>query len=68
LIYSPRPLQAILGEYLTHYNDRRVHQGRHQYPPNATDTPPPPVADLAAARVRRKKVLNGLIYEYFQAA
>jgi hypothetical protein len=48
--------------------DPYPHQGRHQHPPNATDTSLPPVADLSAARVRRKKVLNGLIYEYSQAA
>ncbi|WP_245718841.1 integrase core domain-containing protein [Micromonospora rhizosphaerae] len=68
LIYNRRHLLAILGEYVTHYNDHRPHQGRHQHPPNATDVPLSPVADLTAARVRRRKILNGLINEYAQVA
>jgi putative transposase len=68
LIYNQRHLLAILGEYVTHYNDHRPHQGRRQRPPNATDVPLSPVADLTAARVRRRKILNGLINEYTQAA
>lgn len=66
LIYNQRHLLATLAEYVTHYNDHRPHQGQH--PPNATDIPPPPVADPAAARVHRRKVLNGLINEHAQAA
>ena len=31
-------------------------------------TPPWPVADLATARIRRRKVLGGLIHEYERAA
>ncbi|WP_446220123.1 integrase core domain-containing protein [Micromonospora sp. IBHARD004] len=68
LIYNQRHLQGNLGEYVTHYNDHRPHQGRRQHPPNATDVPPSPVADLTAARVRRRKILNGLINEYAQVA
>jgi putative transposase len=68
LIYNPRHLLATLGEYVAHYNDHRPHQGRHQRPPNATDAAPTPVVDLATARIRRIKILNGLINEYSQAA
>jgi hypothetical protein len=68
LIYNPRHLLATLGEYVAHYNDHRPHQGRHQRPPAATDTAPTPVVDLAMARIRRRKILNGLINEYSQAA
>jgi transposase InsO family protein len=67
LIYNPRHLLATLGEYLGHYNGHRPHQGRHQRPPNATETSPASVTDLAT-RVRRRKILNGLINEYSQAA
>jgi len=45
----------------------RAHQGRGQRPPDR-ETLPAPVANLGAARVRRRKVLHGLINEYEQAA
>ena len=68
LIYRRRHLLAALDEYVAHYNEHRPHQARHQQPPNATDIPPRPVVDLTAARVRRRKILDGLINEYSQVA
>ena len=67
LIHDPRHLQAVLGEFVTHYNEHRAHQSCDQRPPDATDAGPA-VVDLASARVRRRKILNGLISEYSQAA
>ena len=67
LIYNPRHLLAILEEYVRHYNQHRPHQGREQRPP-ALETSPAPVTDLTAVRVRRRRVLNGMINEYSQAA
>jgi putative transposase len=67
LIYNTRHLVAVLREYLAHYNRHRPHQGRGQRPPGR-DTLPAPVADLGVVRVRRRKVLHGLINEYEQAA
>jgi putative transposase len=67
LIYNTRHLLTVLHEYLAHYNQHRPHQGHRQRPPNR-DTLPAPVADLTATRVRRRKVLHGLINEYEQAA
>jgi hypothetical protein len=67
LIYNPRHLLATLGEYVRHYNEHRPHQGRGHLPP-ALETSPPPVTDLNTARVRRRKILHGLINEYSQAA
>jgi transposase InsO family protein len=67
LIHGERHLRTTLGEYVIHYNDHRPHQGRQQLPP-AADTPPPPITDLAATRIRRRTILNGLIGEYSQAA
>ena len=66
LIYNTRHLLAVLGEYLAHYNGRRPYQGRGQRPPGC-DTLPTPVTDLGAVRVRRRKVVHGLINEYDQA-
>jgi putative transposase len=68
LIYSPRHLLAVLAEFVVHYNEHRPHQSRDQHPPHATDTGPAAVLDLTSARVRRRKILNGLISEYSQAA
>ncbi|MEV4135101.1 integrase core domain-containing protein [Dactylosporangium sp. NPDC049742] len=64
LIAGERHLLRVLTEYTEHCNRRRPHQSLEQQPPN----PPPPVADLGAARVRRRPVLGGLINEYSQAA
>ncbi|MDW5328299.1 integrase core domain-containing protein [Plantactinospora sp. KLBMP9567] len=52
LIYN-RHLLAVLGEFLTHCNGHRPHQGCGQRPPDR-DTVPAPVADLGAVRVRRR--------------
>ena len=67
LIYGTRHLLVVLGEYLAHYNGHRAHEGRGQRP-SERDILSPLVADLGAVRVRRKKVLHGLINEYEQAA
>jgi putative transposase len=63
LIYNPRHLRTVLGEFVAHCNEHRPHQSRDQRPPNTPDTGPA-VVDLASARVRRRKILNGLINEY----
>jgi putative transposase len=67
LIYDARHLLTTLTEYVAHYNEHRPHQGRAQRPP-ALETLPAAVTDRTTARVRRRKVLNGLINEYSQAA
>jgi transposase InsO family protein len=67
LIYGPRHLLTVLDQYVAHYNEHRPHQGRQQRPPNL-DSLPAPVTELAAARVRRTKILSVLISEYSQAA
>jgi putative transposase len=50
-----------------HYNEHRPHQSPGQRPPDAVDTSPA-VIDLASVRFHRRKILNGLIIEYSQAA
>jgi putative transposase len=64
LIYSERHLRSVLGEYAGHYNGHRQHQSRQQRPPDQDDQASPPL-DLP---VQRRKVLGGVINEYYQAA
>ena len=64
LIYGERHLRSVLGEYASHYNGHRPHQSRQQRPPDQDCQASPPL-DLP---VQRRKVLNGVINEYYQAA
>jgi len=67
LIAGPRHLRTVLDEYVAHYNRHRPHRARNLRPPDHDDSITAPVADLAA-RIRRHKVLGGLIHEHEQAA
>jgi putative transposase len=67
LITGPRHLRAVLDEYVAHYNQHRPHRARNLRPPDGGDIPAAPITDLATARIRRHKVLGGLIYEYERA-
>jgi hypothetical protein len=58
----------VLDEYVAHYNQHRPHRTRNLRPPDAGDTAAAPMADLAAARIRRRDILGGLIHEYERAA
>jgi putative transposase len=64
LIYGQRHLRSVPGEYAGHYNRHRPHQSRQQRPPDQRDQVNAPL-DLL---VRRRNVLDGLIYEYYRAA
>jgi putative transposase len=68
LIAGPRHLRAVLDEYVAHFNQHRPHRARKLRSPDAGDTATVAVADLAAARIRRREVLGGLIHEYERAA
>ena len=64
LIYGERHLRSVLGEYAAHYNGHRPHQSRQQRPPDHDDQAGLPL-DLP---VQRRKVLGGVINEYYRAA
>jgi putative transposase len=68
LIAGPRDLRAVLDEYVAHYNRHRPHRARNLRPPDHDDNRTAPVADLAVARIRHRKVLGRLIHEYERAA
>jgi putative transposase len=67
LIVGPRHLRAVLDEYVAHYNRHRPHRAQNLWPPDRADIRAP-VTDLTTARIRRRKVLGGLIHEYERAA
>jgi transposase InsO family protein len=62
LVVSRPHLEAILAEYVNHYNRARPHRGLRLTPPQSTG------AVDAAGAVRRRDVLGGLIHEYDLAA
>jgi putative transposase len=64
LIYDERHLRSILGEYAAHYNQHRPHQSRQQRPPDHSGQVSAPL-DLP---VQRRRVLGGVINEYYRAA
>jgi putative transposase len=64
LIYDELHLRSVLHEYVGHYNGHRPHQSRRQRPPDQEDQSSLPL-DLP---VQRRKVLGGVINEYYRAA
>jgi putative transposase len=68
LIAGPRHLWAVLDEYAAHYNQHRPHRARNLRPPDSDDITMTAITDLAVARIRRRRVLGGLINDYQRAA
>jgi putative transposase len=64
LILNQRHLNAVLAEYIRHYNGRRPHWSRELRPPRPTY----PVPNLNSQRIKRQRLLGGLINEYERAA
>jgi putative transposase len=64
LIYDERHLRTVLARYSGHYNGHRPHQSRQQRPPDHDE----PAAVPLGAPVQRRKVLGGVISEYYRAA
>jgi putative transposase len=64
LIYDERHLRTVLGTYADHYNGHRPHQSRQQRPPDHDTQAGLPLD----APVRRRKILGGVINEYYRAA
>jgi putative transposase len=67
LIFGERHLRIVLGQYVRHYNGR-PHRALGQLAPAQAETGPPQMINLADCQVRRRPILDGLIYEYHLAA
>jgi putative transposase len=68
LIAGQRQLHAILDEYVGHYSQHRPHRARDLRPPDCDDITIAKIPDVTTARIRRRRVLGGLINEYEWAA
>jgi transposase len=63
LIINEAHARRLLASYEQHYNRHRPHQARSQLPPDS-DQQPATVHDLRPHRLRRTRILGGLINEY----
>jgi hypothetical protein len=68
IVVGRRHLEAVLAEYVEHYNAHRPHRYLRQRAPSALDTAPALVGDVDLARLRRTDHLGGLIDEYRMVA
>ncbi|MHB1612755.1 MAG: integrase core domain-containing protein [Actinomycetes bacterium] len=68
LTLGRRHLDAVLAEYVEHYNAHRPHRSLSQRAPCTPDTAPAPIGDVDLAQLRRTHRLGGLIHEYRMAA
>lgn len=64
LIFGRRHLEAVLAEYLQHYNAHRPHRSLDQRCPRSADSAPLSVIDVENSRVLQTDILGGLIHEY----
>jgi transposase InsO family protein len=67
LVLNEAHARRLLAHYQRHYNEHRPHQARSQLPPDA-DQQPAIVHEIQPHRLRRTRVLGGLINEYRYAA
>jgi len=65
LVLGPRHLNRLLAGYAVHYNSHRPHRGIDLASPETIGVEPQP-ANLNA--IRRRRVLGGLINEYYEKA
>ena len=68
LITGPRHLRAVLDRYAAHCNHHRPHRARNLRPPDRGKIAPAAITDLTPGRIRRRRVLGGLINKYERAA
>ncbi|MFD4652596.1 integrase core domain-containing protein [Streptomyces sp. NPDC058441] len=64
LIFGERHLRSVLDQYATHYNAARAHRSLDLRAPGDDPT----VIPFPARRVRRRKILGGLLNEYHRAS
>jgi putative transposase len=65
LVFGQRQLEAVLAEYVDHYNGHRPRRSLGQAPPLGPDQPP---VAVPGCRVVQHDRIGGLIGEYWQTA
>lgn len=68
LILGRRHLEAVLAEYVEHYNGHRPHRSLGQRAPSPPGMAPTRLSDLNFERLRRTDRLGGLLHEYRMVA
>ena len=68
LIVGQRHLRTILDVYTGHYNQHRPHRARNLRPPSTDTSTASAITDLTTAKMRRRRILGGLINQYERAA
>ena len=61
LIINEAHLRRVLNQFVAYYNGRRPHQGLEQQSPIPRPEP------ITTGNVNRRKVLGGIINDYFRA-
>ena len=64
LIAGRRHLLAVLQDYSAHYNQHRPDRALNLLPSSSGDLTPAATTDLTTAKIRRHRVLGGLINQY----
>ena len=64
LVVSQRHLEAVLAEYIRHYNEARPHRGLQLDQP----LPRPETSTTVDGKIIRRDVLGGIVHEYERAA
>ena len=64
LIFGRRHLEAIVHEYVEHYNGHRPHRSLGQLPPQPNGIAPAVLKNVDPSRLKRTERIGGLIHEY----
>jgi len=64
LILGRRHLEAVLADYLDHYNGHRPHRSIDQRSPRHATDAPREIREADLAKLRRTDRLGGLIHQY----
>lgn len=64
LIFGRRHLEAVIHEYVGHYNTHRPHRSLGQIPPRPKHITPTKSRNVDSSRLKRSDRLGGVIHEY----
>ena len=68
LVFNRRQLEAVLSEFVDHYNGHRPHRSLEQASPLSASQPLASIPTPGPTQLRRSDRLGGLIHEYEMAA